>query len=156
MRMSIAAVEADSSLPGWMLDERYPDWSRDTKYRHITEDDFCAALLEVRRGWRDQKSFDKLIASRKSSAKATAKRRAERDALPDEVKATRALQTRQKQRLSRLTSAVKMRERMLRESIAKYGEQGGLFLEGAQLQQAREALDRHVTESIAEELRQSA
>lgn len=149
MRLSIADVESDSNLPGWMLDERYPDWSRDTKYRTITEDAFCVALMEVRRGFRDQKSFDKLISSRKSTAKATAKRKAERDALSAEVKAARSLQTRQKQRLSRLTSAVKMHERMLSEAIAKYGERDGLIVRSARLQfqWAREALQRYVTEA---------
>lgn len=156
MRLSIADVEADSSLPGWMLDERFPDWSRDTKYRHITEGDYCAALMEVRRGWRDQAALDKLMSSRKSTAKARAKKRAERDALPAEVKAAQELRLRQKQRLTRLTSAVTMRKRMLDEAIAKYGQRDGLIVhsERQQLQWASEALDRHVTAAIADELGQ--
>jgi hypothetical protein len=158
MRLSIADVEADSSLPGWMLDERFPDWSRDTKYRHITEGDYCVALMEVRRGWRDQSAFDKLIFSRKSTTKARAKKKAERDALPAEVKAAQELRLRQKQRLAQLTSAVTMRKRMLDEAIAKYGEHDGLMVhsERQHLQWAREALSRHVTAAIAEELRQRA
>lgn len=156
MRLSIADVEADSSLPAWMLNERFPDWSRDTKYRHITEGDYCAALMEVRRGWRDQSAFDKLISSRKSTAKARAKKKAEREALPAELKAVQELRLRQKQRLARLTSAVAMRKRMLDEAIAKYGEHDGLMVhcERQQLQRAREALDCHVAAAIAEELRQ--
>ena len=154
MRLSIADVEADSSLPGWMLDERFPDWSRDTKYQTITEVDYCTALMEVRRGWRDQSAFDKLISSRKSTTKARAKKKAERDALPPEVKAVQKLEIRQKQRLARLTSAVTMRKRMLAEAIAKHGEHDGLIVrsERQHLQWADQALDRHVTEAIAEEL----
>jgi hypothetical protein len=158
MRLSIADAEADESLPGWMSDERFPDWSRDTKYRTITEGDYCTALMEVRRGWRDQYAFDKLISSRKSTAKARAKKKAVRDALPAEMKAAQELRLRQKQRLARLTSAVTMRKRMLDEAIAKYGEDDGLMVhsERQQLQWAREALASHVSAAVAEELRQRA
>lgn len=153
MRLSIADVEADETLPAWMTDERFPDWSRDTKYRGVTEEDFCVALMEVRRGLRDQKSLDSLISSRKSTAKVRDKKKAAHDALAPEAKAAKELRKKQQQRLARLASVVKKHERMLSEAIAKYGERGGLFLDGDQLQRAREALDRHVTESIAQELR---
>jgi hypothetical protein len=83
-RLQSAIPGKSKSLPSWMLDGRYPEWARDTKYKHVTEAEFCAALLEVRRGWRDQKSFDKLMASRKSSAEATAKRKAERGAMRED------------------------------------------------------------------------
>lgn len=153
MRLTVADAEADDTLPAWMADARFPDWSRDTKYRSITELDYCVALIEVRRGFRDQQSFDKLIASRASEDKRRAKGKAASDALSPVAKAAKDLRKKQQQRLARLTSVVKMRERMLSESIAKYGEQSGLFLDGAQLQWAREALDSHVVEAIAEEFR---
>lgn len=150
MRLSLADIEADESLPGFMMDSRYPEWIRDTRYADITESDYTMALYDVRTGARDQRSFNQLIANRKSNNKARAKLKAARDALPDEVKAANALRARQQSQLNRLTSAVKMRTRMVAEKAAKYGANDFITAnERLHLQWAQERLDAHVTAAIA-------
>lgn len=141
------------SLPAWMADERFPDWLRSTRYAHVNELDYCAALVEVRRGFRDQQSFDKLISTRKANTKARARKKAAADALSPEAKEAKAVRIKQQQRLSRLTAAVTMHTRIVAEDTAKHGANDVLFTANSkrQLHWAKERLAAHVEAELKTE-----
>jgi hypothetical protein len=153
MRLTLADVEADEILPSWMADERFPAWSRDTRYRYITEPEYCAALMEVRKGFRDQSSFDKLISARKHNAKRAAKREAERAAESTAQRAESERRKREAQRLARLTSQVTMWRNRVTEAESRGDMLAELSLPSyrVHLRQSQENLGAHIENCLREE-----
>lgn len=153
MRLTIADVEADPTLPGWMLDPAYPSWMLDDRYRDITELEFCSAMMEVRRGCRDQASFNQLISHRKHNAARKAKKQAAADALPPEVRAENELRKRRAQRLARCTSQVTMWKNRIADAVERNDMLAKLSMDSYQmhLREAERVLAEHVTQALQAE-----
>jgi hypothetical protein len=104
---TLSQVEADESLPHFMLDPRLPDWIRCDRYRHVSELEHCMALFAVRHG-NSQAWFDRNIAQRASRGRRRAKREADEAALPAEVREANARRKAQAKRLTFYKSKVSL------------------------------------------------